>query len=67
MKGKKGNMKHIYFFRHGETDLNAQKILQGHTSYPELNEKGVRQAEIIAEKLKRYPLQIIYSSPLKRA
>ena len=60
-------MKHIYFFRHGETVLNAQGILQGHTAFPELNEKGIEQAKTIVQKLKDVPLQVIYSSPLKRA
>ena len=60
-------MKHVYFFRHGETVLNARQILQGHTAFPELNEKGIEQAKTIIQKLKDVPLQVIYSSPLKRA
>ena len=60
-------MKHVYFFRHGETVLNARQILQGHTAFPELNEKGIEQAKTIVQKLKDIPLQVIYSSPLKRA
>lgn len=60
-------MKHVYFFRHGETVLNAQQVLQGHIAFPELNEKGIEQAKTIIQKLKDVPLQVIYSSPLKRA
>ncbi|MBR4927084.1 MAG: histidine phosphatase family protein [Alphaproteobacteria bacterium] len=60
-------MKHIYLFRHGETPLNAAHILQGHIPHPELTQNGIMQARSIAEKLKNYPVQILYSSPLKRA
>ena len=58
----------IYIIRHGETDNNKKRVLQGRSNLP-LNEEGVRQAEkardffdgneIIFEK--------IYSSPLIRA
>ena len=34
-------MKHIYFFRHGETPLNAAHILQGHIPHPELTQNGI--------------------------
>ena len=34
----------IYIIRHGKTELNKAKVLQGRSNYP-LNEEGVRQAE----------------------
>lgn len=59
--------KHFYIFRHGETDLNKQKRWQGAGSDFDLNEAGVKQAAMLAEKLKGEGLQIIFSSPLIRA
>ncbi len=56
----------FYLFRHGETDWNLDKRCQGHTDIP-LNQKGVEQAQLLAEKIKRLNLEMIYSSDLKRA
>ena len=56
----------ILFVRHGETDSNLNGIIQGRLDSP-LNQKGLEQAEITAEKLKDTKIDIIYSSPLKRA
>lgn len=58
--------KTFYFFRHGETDWNKQKKLQGHMDIP-LNELGVAQAQELAQKLTSYKLEVIYSSDLCRA
>jgi len=52
--------------RHGETDGNVEERLQGVTDTP-LNEKGRRQAKSVAKRLKDYDIEVIYSSPLKRA
>ncbi len=58
----------ILLVRHGETDWNVQKKIQGKTDIP-LNEAGVRQAEELAEKLAGWerPIIGIYTSRLKRA
>lgn len=56
----------IYFVRHGETDHNVLKISQGHYD-SKLNQNGHEQAKAVAEKLKDYEFDIIYSSPLSRA
>lgn len=56
----------IYFIRHGETDYNKQKIMQGWLDIP-LNETGLEQARIAKENLKNLKIDEIYSSPLKRA
>ena len=34
----------IYIIRHGKTELNKAKVLQGRSNFP-LNEEGIRQAE----------------------
>lgn len=56
----------IYFVRHGETDLNKQKIFQGHIDEP-LNEVGQNQAKMVAQKLKDEKFDYIFCSPFKRA
>lgn len=59
--------KDFYIFRHGETDYNAQKRWQGQGIDIDLNKTGLKQAEDLAEKMQHLGLEIIYSSPLKRA
>ncbi len=59
-------MMELYIIRHGETDWNVQKKLQGRSD-TELNEYGIKLAEITSEALKDIDFDIIYSSPLKRA
>lgn len=56
----------IYIIRHGETEWNTLRKLQGRAD-TELNEVGIRLAEITAEALKEIPFDIAYTSPLKRA
>jgi len=52
--------------RHGETNSNKQKILQGWKD-TELNEDGIKQAKNLANRLKNVKIDIIYTSDLKRA
>ncbi len=59
-------MIHILFTRHGETDWNREKKIQGHIDIP-LNETGISQAKQLHEKLKDRKIDLIFSSPLKRA
>lgn len=56
----------IYMIRHGETDWNIVKRLQGRSDIP-LNEEGRRLASVTAEALKDIPFTRIYTSPLLRA
>ena len=56
----------IYAIRHGETDWNKSKRIQGSTDI-ELNEKGIEQANKMKEMLKDIKFDICISSPLKRA
>jgi len=56
----------IYLARHGETDWNAQRRLQGGTDVP-LNGKGRAQAAALAARLDGVKLDAIYSSTLARS
>ncbi len=52
--------------RHGQTDWNVAGKIQGSTDI-ELNETGIKQAEATKEKLLGENIDVIISSPLKRA
>ena len=56
----------IYIVRHGKTELNKAKVLQGRSNFP-LNEEGVRQAEETAERLGDVTFAYVFSSPLVRS
>jgi len=56
----------IYLIRHGETVSNVNNTFSGITDV-ELTEKGILQAERIADFLFNEHVDRIYSSPLKRA
>lgn len=56
----------IYLMRHGETDWNKARRLQGQSDIP-LNEFGMELAEKTAEGLKGVDFEAVFSSPLKRA
>lgn len=57
----------FYCVRHGESTHNAEGRLQGQSNVPGLSELGQRQAQAAAEVLAAYPVEAIYSSPLRRA
>jgi broad specificity phosphatase PhoE len=59
-------MTSLYLVRHGETDWNAQRRIQGSTDIP-LNSTGRAQAETTGRLLARRDWDGIYSSPLSRA
>lgn len=56
----------LYFIRHGETDWNKHKRLQGRQDVP-LNDKGLAQAKMLAIYLKKEKIDRVISSPLQRA
>lgn len=55
----------IYLVRHGQTEENAQNILQGHIP-GHLSEEGIRQVEILRDKLCTIHFDALISSDLKR-
>lgn len=63
-------MTEIWFIRHGETDWNRQRRLQGWQDIP-LNEFGRNQVGLLASRLREEaratPIRAIYSSDLQRA
>ncbi|MBE5852967.1 MAG: histidine phosphatase family protein [Lachnospiraceae bacterium] len=56
----------VYLIRHGETDLNKKKVLQGQSDF-ELNEYGRELAKVTGAALKHIRFDKAYTSPLKRA
>jgi probable phosphoglycerate mutase len=56
----------LFLIRHGETDWNLQKRIQGHVDIP-LNETGLQQAKRVAERMRSEPITALYSSDLQRA
>lgn len=56
----------IIVIRHGETDWNVEGRYQGQAD-PPLNQRGFEQAHELADELTNSHLELIYTSPLKRA
>jgi len=56
----------IILARHGETDWNVAEVFRGRIDV-ELNETGVKQAELLGGYLSEIKIDAVYSSPLKRA
>jgi broad specificity phosphatase PhoE len=59
-------MLRLILIRHGETEWNVEGRYQGQAD-PHLNLKGRRQARALAKKLHGLGLELLISSPLKRA
>ncbi|MBE6051513.1 MAG: histidine phosphatase family protein [Clostridium sp.] len=59
-------MTEIYLTRHGQTLWNLEKRLQGQGDSP-LTEAGIEGAKLLGERLKNIDLDVIYTSPIKRA
>lgn len=59
--------KEIYVVRHGQTDLNAQGIVQGKGVNHPLNETGQKQALAFFNAYSHIPFEILFSSSLLRA
>lgn len=56
----------IYLVRHGQTDLNKAKLMQGRTDMP-LNETGLAQAHKTRKIIGDIRFDAVYASPLSRA
>lgn len=59
-------MKHLYFVRHGESELNARHIFAGQIDTP-LSAVGREQAKAAGRQAGGLSIDIIVSSPLQRA
>ena len=68
MKPTMNNLTRICLIRHGETNWNAERRMQGHTDI-ELNQRGKEQAAQLALALKKSGLyfDLLYTSDLQRA
>jgi broad specificity phosphatase PhoE len=55
----------LLFIRHGETQDNIDRVLQGHRD-TSLTEKGHREGQVLASKLQNQRIDVIYHSPLQR-
>lgn len=58
--------KTIYLVRHGETEFNRMGIVQGSGVDSDLNENGLRQAELFYKFYQNHPFDHVYTSALRR-
>ncbi len=56
----------LYLVRHGQTDWNAQNLIQGHSDIP-LNETGEQQAHDVSKTLAHIQFEAAVTSDLSRA
>lgn len=56
----------LYLTRHGQTEWNLMKKMQGHKDSP-LTQTGVRQAQWLGERLSAIPFDAVYCSSSHRA
>ncbi len=59
--------KRIYLVRHGQTELNRLRIVQGSSVNASLNETGQRQATAFWDQYQDIPFDRVYTSALNRA
>lgn len=59
-------MTHLIIIRHAESDHNAENRIQGHKD-SKLTPRGIRQARLLARRIRKWPVDRIYSSDLGRA
>ena len=64
--GEMENTMIIWVARHGQTDLNYAKKMQGRTDAP-LNKRGIAQAKKSRRNIGAVHFDAVYSSPLQRA
>lgn len=57
---------HIYLTRHGETEWNQKRLMQGWKDSP-LTDKGIEQASQLSKRMSTVTLHAIYSSTSQRA
>ncbi|WZL74941.1 histidine phosphatase family protein [Clostridiaceae bacterium 35-E11] len=59
-------MTKLFLIRHGETQWNLESRAQGSQNI-QLSEKGIQQAKLLADRIKDYKIDCIYTSNLDRA
>ncbi|MEM9821407.1 MAG: histidine phosphatase family protein [Bacteroidota bacterium] len=59
--------KELYILRHGETEYNRLKIVQGSGVDTSLNETGRAQAKAFYERYQDIPFELVITSALKRS
>lgn len=59
-------MTQVILIRHGETEWNKQRRMQGHSDSP-LSAIGLRQAQLLGERLAKMKFDALYSSDSGRA
>ena len=59
-------MTSIYLVRHGQTAWNKEEIFRGRTDV-RLDERGLRQAELVGQYFRGVEIHGVFSSPLSRA
>ncbi len=62
----KSDLATIYIVRHGETEWNFKKLIQGQSDSP-LTEEGIKQAKGLSKKLNKVKFDLVFSSDLLRA
>lgn len=62
----KNDLATIYIVRHGETEWNSKKLIQGQSDSP-LTKTGVQQAKELSKKLSKTKFDLVFSSDLLRA
>jgi broad specificity phosphatase PhoE len=60
------NERVVYLLRHGRTVLNADGMLRGHSDVP-LDAAGLLEASQLGKLFARVPLEVVVTSPLRRA
>ena len=57
----------VIIVRHGQSNYNAKKLIQGRNDESVLTEKGRRDAQKVGASLSLLPIDVMYCSPLQRA
>ena len=57
----------MYIFRHGETEYNRMKMMQGRSIDVSLNDEGYGQVNKFFEFYKDVPFEVVFTSDLKRS
>jgi broad specificity phosphatase PhoE len=59
-------MTELILARHGQTTWNVVEVFRGQADV-DLDDTGLKQAELLADYLSDREIKVVYSSPLKRA